>query len=222
MSTSCVICSGSSPCNKCIIKTQQRLINGLLEKIAYLENQKNDKLQLKEYDYQNNYSKVIRTNTPQQYEYSKQLSNTRFYTITFDPAKFGTLKLDTEDCYNYIIHHILEAQKIYCIFSFYGCIEMHKNGNPHAHVLIHSNYQNDIKNFLKSKFTDNMHNKFCIDSGPAKYPQAKEYIEKESKIYFQNKLTVMKFGKSRLRQLIEVTSDCDSEFDEDNPLDYNL
>lgn len=104
---------------------------------------------------------------------------------------------------------------------------MHKNGNPHAHVLIHSNYQNDIKNYLKSKFTDNMHNKFCIDSGPAKYPQAKEYIEKESTIYFQNKLTVMKFAKSRQRVLIEVLSEgsdsgSEDSADEVNPLDYNL
>ena len=224
MSTSCVVCSGSSQCNRCIIRSQRTTIAGLLEKIAYLENSKNDLLQIREYERQKVYHKIIRTTTPQEYDYKDHLSNTRFYTITFDPTKFGQLKLDLEDSYNYIIHHLLEAQKIYCIFSFYGCIEMHQNGNPHAHLLIHSNYHNDIKNYLKAKFTDNMRNKFCIDSGPAKYPQAKEYIDKESKIYFKNKLTVLKPKSQRV--LIEIVSDCSDSGSEDapndNPLDYNL
>lgn len=214
----CPLCKDSSnKCSKCEIKQLKSELEGLREKIRYMEVQENDKIHLDEQHKQKVYSSFKITSVPQPYDYEDFLSLTKFYTITFDPNKFGTLKIDKRQAFEYILHHLLHCYKYFHIFSLYGCIEMHQNGNPHAHIIIHSNYHKEITTYLKSKFTDNMHNKHCIDVGPAKYPQAKEYIEKESTLYFS------KHNHQDIASLLYVMAEeADSLSAMNNPLDYGL
>lgn len=208
MNTSCVVCQGSSiRCSKCEIHNLKSEIKGLKEKIRYMELHENDIIQLSEQNKQKNYSSFKITHEPQTYEYKDFLSLCQFYTITFDPKKFGSIRLDKSEAFNYILHHLLHCYKQFHIFSLYGCIELHQNGNPHAHLIIHSNYHRDIKQYLLSKFSDNMFNKVCIDVGPARYPQAKEYIDKESTLYFS------KHNVNDLKALLEHIEDSEGLYE---------
>lgn len=130
--------------------------------------------------YRKQYITLESSQFPQEFEYG---ANSYFYTITFDPERFGPIIPDNKakDYILYILSMVIEK---FANTRIYGSFEYHKNGNIHAHCIIVTYQQKEITQYLKSKFTNNPKNKHCIDCGPARVPQAKEYIEKESDHYF--------------------------------------
>ena len=182
----CVICKGSIQCNRCTI-TQLRQENQALKKelsTYYID--KSELLQLKYYEELQLRKYIQQSASPYEFEYKDKLSNAHFITLTFDPAKFGLQEYRSQrmDYISYQLTSLLQQQ---LTTSFYGCFENHKNGIIHAHLIMITAFPKEVFKQLKKSLTDNQYNKVCVDIGPAKYPQAKEYIEKESTDYFKSK-----------------------------------
>lgn len=219
MST-CAVCNSSNiQCWRC-----ERI--SLKFKIATLQNELSkfyshdvEKLAVEHYEKQisQNYYTAY-SDVPMNYQYKNELSTSHFVTITFDPARFGMQPYDSERK-DYIIHKLYRLFDKNLVKKCYGSFERHKNGIIHSHLIINAQQEDikKIKQLLKSYFTDNPYNKIVVDIGPAKYPQAKDYIEKESEEYYyiapSQPFTV---GKKSL------FSPKYTETDSDNPLDYGL
>lgn len=225
MST-CAVCNSSNiQCWKC-----ERI--SLKFKIAQLQNELSkfysadvEKLAVENYEKQisENYL-IVTSDIPIQYDYKNELSTSHFVTITFDPARFGMQPFDSERK-DYIIHKLLRLFDKKLIKKCYGSFERHKNGIIHSHLIINAQQEDipKIKQLLKSYFTDNPYNKIVIDIGPAKYPQAKDYIEKESDDYYKiiPRPEPKKKKKNYAIPVIQVQEYSDDS-DVDNPLDYGL
>lgn len=184
--TSCAICHHSTQCYKCEIFDLKAKVRQLQSELSRYYTSDVEKLKLTFSDKQD-YSNfiVMRCDLPIEYDYKDELSTSHFVTITFDPARFGMHPFD-EERKEYILHKLTSIMDKQLIKKCYGSFERHKNGIIHSHLIINAQQEDikKIKQLLKSYFTDNPYNKIVIDIGPAKYPQAKDYIEKESDDYY--------------------------------------
>lgn len=183
----CPICFNSSvKCSKCEIASLKSEISALRRELAKYYTIDVTKFTPNFYDkfIQMNYH-IIRQSQPIEYNYESELSNSFFMTLTFDPARFGLQPYETERK-NYIINQLCKLMKDGLIKKCYGCFEFHQNGIIHSHLI--ANIAPDdiplVKRKLREAFTDNHYNKIVVDIGKAKYPQAKQYIEKESDSFF--------------------------------------
>jgi len=139
----------------------------MLEKYNYVMNIKPDVYDLSNDSYSVFLDYTKRFKEMQDYNYKSCLSNMYFYTITFDPDRFGgAVYLDSER--DYILHKLALLLRDDLIFTGYGCFECHKNGKSHAHVILHTNEPKKVYTVLKKCFTNNPYNKCAIDYGPAK------------------------------------------------------
>jgi len=230
---SCSICSGTSTlCYKCQVNKLTQEVHELREELTRLYAIKSDELKLKYYQLQD-LQNIKQRNTPFHFEYESKLSNSYFCTITFDPNRFG-VESQEEDRKNYILYHLYNLMtKLHYITELYGSFEYHKNGIIHAHTIIVTGYPEDVKKYLKSQFTNNPNNRVAIQLDKAKYPQAKEYIDKESNHYFYYKVKNIESGTERLercqRRLVtdegrERDVECVRHliYNGEEQLDYNL
>lgn len=184
--SSCAICYQSTQCYRCENRDLKIKIQSLQQELSKYYTSDIEKFTLSYYDKQLSQEFITKySDKPILYDYKNELSTSHFVTITFDPAKFGMQMFDDER-QQYIIHKLYNLMSKDLIKKCYGSFERHKNGIIHSHLIINAQ-QEDIKKItklLKSYFTDNPYNKIAIDIGPAKYPQAMEYIEKESDNYY--------------------------------------
>lgn len=162
------------------------------------------------------------------FDYESKLSNAYFITITFDPNKFG-VKENTDLRKDYILYQLTKLKQKELYTDCYGCFEYHKNGIVHSHLIMITNYPKEIKQLLKSKFTDNVHNKVVIQLDKAKFPQAQQYIEKESEHYYiiKRKDKVCSIPHctdrpERVRKNPGSSEDRPLSLPGSNPLDYGL
>lgn len=79
-------------------------------------------------------------------------------TITLPPKRFP-VDLDLKE---YLLYKIAKFYK-YCN-HLYGCIEFHKNGRPHAHILLDYQYSklDDLKKYCFNSFRDTRYNNRAI------------------------------------------------------------
>jgi len=218
MST-CVVCASSNlQCWKCERISLKFKIASLQKELSQFYTSDIEKFYLSYHDKQLSQKyHTVRSPLPINYEYKEKLSTSYFITITFDPARFGMQPFD-EERKDYIIHKMYNVMDYQLIKEVYGSFERHKNGIIHTHAIITA-YFDDIKQInkvMKSYFTDNPYNKIAIDIGPAKYPQAKEYMEKESDDYY------LISRKRVMKKHPIVVSAVDEDSDDKNPLDYGL
>lgn len=180
----CAICAGTSTlCYKCQIDKLTQEVHELREELTRLYAIKSEELKLKYHQLQDIETNIKQRNTPFNFEYESKLSNSYFCTITFDPNRFG-VESQEEDRKNYILYHLLNLMNNELFTECYGSFEYHKNGIIHAHTIIITGYPNELKRSLKPLFTNNPNNRVAIQLDKAKYPQAKQYIDKESNHYF--------------------------------------
>lgn len=198
----CVICRNSTQCFRCEIKELKQQILDLKSKIIKYESDCSEQLALHYY----NKVEIRKTFSEKQmkfvFDYENKLSNAYFITITFDPNKFGVKEL-TDMRKDYILHQLTKLYQKEMYSDCYGCFEHHKNGIIHSHLIMITAFPKEVRAYLKSKFTDNVHNKVVIQLDKAKYPQAAEYIEKESVHYYkikENKEKLTSTTKTRERE----------------------
>ncbi len=94
-----------------------------------------------------------------------------FFTLTFDPDKFGydNDPEDEEDYILIILHKLLKGKERYNVDSIYLCFEKTKAGVIHAHGVISSPaYSKVVKHYLKTCFTNNPRNRCAVQYEPAK------------------------------------------------------
>jgi hypothetical protein len=181
-----VCCDSSVKCSKCEIKYLKNEVNTLRRELSKYYTSDITKFTPNFTDKFNSTNFITRRQcTPFEYNYETELSNSFFITITFDPAKFGLYPYEAERK-QYIINSLYKIMKDDLIKKCYGCFEYHNNGIIHSHLI--ANIAPDdaklVKRKLKEQFTDNLNNKIVVDIGKAKFPNAKEYIEKESEDYY--------------------------------------
>lgn len=214
--TGCAVCFSSSiPCFRCQIHTLKLEVSKLKTQLAEYEDKALDELRISDSQYLFLTDPLIQDTEPLGYNYLDVLSNCYFFTLTFDPARFG-LKPHVSDRERYILFHLLKAFKQKLFFSCYGSFEFHKTGIVHAHLIVHTGQPKELYQYLKPRFTNNPYNKVAVDYGKAKYPQAKQYIDKESTSYFY----IDKLNANDIATPVYVKPKDDSE--EENPLDYLL
>lgn len=217
MQVNCPVCIGSSQCYKCQIKQLNNTIRELRKKLeVYDEHILADHLLIPP---DNANFRVKQSNKPLDNLYpieQSQIETYYFVTLTFDPAKFGTHRLD-QHRKDYILHQLMILYDKELIKNFYGCFEHHDSGIIHAHVIIKTYNPSEVYQLLQVKFTDNNRNKRAVQLVPAKIPNAIKYINKESSNYF------LKVNKQTFRRVIEeYESDSSSESSQENPLDVIL
>lgn len=184
--TTCVVCAGTTQCNRCIITDLRKRVKELEQQLQKYNTEIPDCLMISPLRLSKINYLFYRSTKPLEFEYKNDLKNALFITLTFDPNKFGIQPL-IEERKNYILHSIRRLYKTGLIVSVYGSFEFHKSGMIHSHfIAIKKLYvdEKDIYRELRSMFTDNPHNKCAVTIYPAKFPQAKEYIEKESTDYY--------------------------------------
>lgn len=179
----CIICSQTSQCFKCQIAQLKQENADLRKELARFHSITNEKLQLKYWQQQEITNTFIQSKTKIPFEYKDKLSNAYFITITFDPNKFGVEQLDDERK-QYILYSLYKCIKSEMITELYGSFEYHKNGLIHSHAIAITGYHKELYDKLQPLYTDNSHNKYAIQIGKAKHPQAQQYIEKESTHYY--------------------------------------
>lgn len=185
MSTFCVCFGSSILCPNCEITRLKKEIKKLRQELDMYTHIMSEELDLKYWQIADINKTFTRSKIPLKFEYKHNLSKCNFITITFDPAKFGIQPLH-EERKNYILSKLFSMIKSCVIMELYGCFEYTKAGFIHAHLIASTNYrESEIKQILKVYFTDNMRNTKAVDVGPAKHPQAEEYINKESDDYFR-------------------------------------
>lgn len=103
----------------------------------------------------------------------------KFITITIDPTFINTKSSD-EMLLDYMITAIEESLINTKYIGFmYGCVERHKNGIPHIHMICEQvNYSKKLRLELKYHFTNNKTNNKAVDEGIARWPASIEYINK--------------------------------------------
>lgn len=196
----CLICKDTSPCYKCQIAHLKRENADLRNELTRLHGITNEKLQLKYWQQQEITNTFIQSKTKIKFDYKSKLSNAYFYTITFDPNKFGVEPLEDERK-QYILYTLYKTIKSELLTEVYGSFEYHKNGLIHTHFIAITGYPDEIYQKLKPLYTDNPHNRIALTYGKAKYPQAQQYIEKESTHYYY-----FKYKESGTAKLTEVNS----------------
>lgn len=201
----CPVCSASNiQCWKCERYDLKKEIYTLRRELSKYYTSDQSKFTPNFYDKFNSLNFITkRQSSPIEYEYESELSNSYFVTITFDPAKFGLMPYEVERK-NYILNALYKIMKTDLIKKCYGCFEYHQNGIVHSHLIINAQYEDikTIKRKLREEFSDNPYNKIVVDIGYAKFPQAKQYIEKESSDYYliipiKNNYTSIETSKSR-------------------------
>lgn len=183
---SCVICSGSSQCTKCRLKTANDMIRQYKERLDYILNISSEQLQL------TYYQEILIDSTFKQSSFpfefiipDTNLEYWHFITITFDPEKFGVSN-PVESERKYILCQLSKLIHMKFLKDIYGCFEQHNNGRTHAHFIAFV-LDNDYKQYLKRKFTDNPRNNIAVKPLPAMFPQVIKYIQKESTAYYITK-----------------------------------
>jgi hypothetical protein len=106
---------------------------------------------------------------------------TFFFTLTFDPDKFG-YNNDPEHEEDYILivlHKAFKDKERFNINGIYMCFEKHKSGVIHAHGITRSSpyYMKVIKHYLKTSFTNNPRNRTAVQYEPSR-PNGIQYIGK--------------------------------------------
>lgn len=99
-------------------------------------------------------------------------NQTFFFTLTFDPDKFGHNN-DPEDEEDYILivlHKAFKDKERFNINGIYMCFEKQKSGVIHAHGITRSSpyYMKATKHFLKTCFTNNPRNIYAVQYEPSK------------------------------------------------------
>lgn len=180
----CPLCSSSShKCYRCRIKQLEEENRELRQELIKLTFTPPESFDIDYSVRMDIHNFVLRSTEAMDFEYIDKLSHAYFITITFDPAKFGCQQYEKQRK-NYILAQLLELRKEDKYTECYGCFEYHDNGIVHSHLIMITAYPKYVYRFLKSKFTDNSKNKVVIQVDKAKYPQAKQYIEKESSDYY--------------------------------------
>lgn len=221
MST-CAVCNSSNiQCWKCERISLKFKIAQLQNELAKFYSADIEKLSVEYYERQISQDYLtVQSPIPIKYDYHNDLSTSHFVTITFDPARFGLQPFESERK-DYIIHKLYRLFDKNLVKKCYGSFERHKNGIIHSHLIINAQQEDikKIKQLLKSYFTDNPYNKIVVDIGPAKYPQAMEYIEKESDDYY---MIIPKDNTNRKYKHKKLTQYGQQEVSDENPLDYGL
>jgi len=179
----CIICHGSSICDKCKVRELSSALKLANDKINFLTRDYHEALQITHIQRLNIDAAFIRSKDPIDILprlRDMSLSLMKFVTITFDPDKFGSVN-ESDREKEYILSVLYNLQIHY--HFIYGCFEYHKSGTIHAHLIINTTCCN-LKQILRPKFTNNPKNHKAIDIGPAKLPQSITYINKESSDYF--------------------------------------
>lgn len=219
ISYECPLCASSSvKCNKCEIislKLQVQQLKNELQKFYLIDREllsisHNEKFLSTQFV-------TLRCSKPIEFEYKDALSLSHFVTITFDPARFGLQEWEFERK-EYILHKWYILLDKHLINHVYGSFEYHKNGIIHCHAIINAQNENikQINRTLRSFFTNNSKNKVVVQVGPAKYPQAQEYIEKESDDYF------LIMGPSKHKKCKPVNRNQKIEDTNRDDLDYGI
>lgn len=183
----CVICCGYTQCDKCKIKDLQRQLSEYKEAMDFFLGESSISMSIDKVFFAKKYMNTFECSSgyykgdiPDEY-----LRNTYFITLTFDPDKFGTNN-PSEDEENYILYILAKQCKRDRIFNIYGCFEQFKTGITHAHLIMHTNFIDEIRKELKLALTNNPRNRNSIDIGPAHKTKAIDYINKSDdghKIY---------------------------------------
>lgn len=200
----CAVCSSSNlQCWKCErISLKQEIISLKSELSKYNQDKLESLILTSKYKQlmtKVNLGEFHQSDNNNTFEYKSRLSLSHFLTITFDPVKFGFQPNEYERK-NYILSRLCRLVKDELIKEVYGSFERHKNGIIHAHCIIIAQQEDkkEIKQYLHDQFTDNPYNRIVIDMGPAKYPQAMDYINKESDHYFHIRPWPLKFKEATL------------------------
>jgi len=181
MPTSCVVCKGSSQCQRCLIKDLTSRIELLNYELSYLRKGSNNQLQLPQdysqhFELDNKFLPII---------YYGTLEDYGFLTITFDPNKFGLFN-QPKDEQNYIFKQLKQAITDQYIFQLTGCFEYQKNGAVHAHLIIKSDYTNSqIEDYFRLHFTNDPRNRYAIKCFSLQKDKCESYIQKESQEYYR-------------------------------------
>lgn len=89
-------------------------------------------------------------------------NNLYFITITFDPHRFDSLDLTSEESQKkYILKQIHNLR--HRIGFVYGCFEKHKSGVIHSHLILETRDEETVKDSLIRAFSKNIKNRYCID-----------------------------------------------------------
>lgn len=179
----CVLCYDTPQCLRCEntqLKTEKQILQNELTKLYSIIP---ECLTLAYYDKLNITKHFIQSKLPMQFEYKSKLTSSWFFTITFDPSKFGLQPFEDERK-DYILHSLYKMIPTQYYHEIYGSFEYTKSGLIHAHFIIITMFPNEVESFLKPFYSDSKNNKIAVHKGPAKYPAAEEYIIKESTHYF--------------------------------------
>lgn len=185
MST-CAICQGQPPlCTRCEIRALKLEVLELKRVNQYLTRGNSILFDFEGSDYRiiNMFSTFSSFKVGHDIAYHS--ATLKFYTLTFDPAKFGVSN-DMELEKQYMLIQIGKAYRDFNCTYVYGCFEYHKTGAVHTHFILKS-YDNHPKiyKFLKYRFTDNPSNRCAIVvKAVADYGVIK-YINKESTEFYQ-------------------------------------
>lgn len=230
-SVNCVQCHDSNiKCYRCQIrqlKAENLSLKQELQKYYLIDNEQLSLTRYQQQDIDNNF---IQQSTPLDYDYKDKLSNEYFITITFDPSKFGLQPYESERK-DYILYQLTRLRNKDLFTDCYGCFEYHKNGIIHTHLIMNTAFPKEIYQILKSKFTDNSHNKVVLQIDKAKWPQAKDYINKESDHYYytynkrKDKVCSIPHRTDRperVRKNPGSSEDRPPSLPGSNPLDYGL
>lgn len=184
--SNCVKCAGCSIlCYSCENRFLRKEITKLQQQLEIYTNTLSEELDLKYWQLMDIKNTFERSNTSMRFDYKHRLSTCKFITLTFDPAKFGIQPLHDERK-NYILSKLYRLIKSSIVIELYGSFEYTKAGIVHAHLIANTNFTiEELTAIIKPYFTDNPYNTKAVDIGPAKYPQAEEYINKESDDYFR-------------------------------------
>jgi len=230
----CVKCYNTPQCLQCENKQLKNDNLQLTQQLGKLLMIQPEEFDLKYYHKMDIKKHFKRQSTPfKEFEYKSKLTNASFFTITFDPSKFGTQPFEDERK-EYILHALTKSIKTEYFTEICGCFEYHKNGIVHAHFIVITAFRQQLKDCLIPYFTNNKRNLKCIDAGPAKYPQAMDYLTKESTDYFYHhyinrgpELETALFLNEKLRDSEGISEKNnqvyhDTPFMSSNPLDYGL
>lgn len=180
----CPLCYNSSiKCSSCEIKHLKRELASVREELVRLSIDRIEMLHLKYYQRLDVLKYAHRSVVPHKFEYESKLSNSYFFTMTFDPVKFGLHPYESERK-EYILYTLIKQLKHQLFTECWGSFEYHKNGIIHTHCIIVTGSVNELYRKLQPMYTDKLQNKYAVTFGKAKYPQAEDYITKESTCYY--------------------------------------
>lgn len=185
MSTSCVVCKGTSQCQRCQIKDLKLKIEQQEYALQYFQKDSNQQLRLPK-DYAHYFE---RDNKFLPIKYYGEMVDYHFLTITFDPNKFGIFNQHVDE-QNYIFKYLHKSIDKQIVVQLTGCFEYQKNGTTHAHIILKSAQRDsEIEDFFRNYFTNDPKNKYAIKSYKLQKEKCETYLQKESTEYFRYDLT---------------------------------